>query len=112
MEKLADAEPVLERCKKLLPPHIKGRIHTPYLGGMLDAGMAAILAEEIVEAIRYVEDPDFYLPTEDPDLENGRIWLGAADDTIMRKRGIEFVDAAHPVSPPSWAPPRIRKRPR
>jgi len=96
VEKLADAEPVLERCKKLLPPHIKGRIHTPYLGGTLDAGMAAILAEEIVEAIRYVEDPDFYLPTEDPDLENGRIWLGAADDTIMRKRGIEFVDGSAP----------------
>ncbi|SMC27270.1 acetyl-CoA decarbonylase/synthase beta subunit [Desulfacinum hydrothermale DSM 13146] len=96
VEKLADAEPVLERCKKLLPAHIKGRIHTPYLGGTLDAGMAAILAEEIVEAIRYVEDPDFYLPTEDPDIENGRIWLGAADDTIMRKRGIEFVDGSAP----------------
>ena len=61
IEKLADAEPVMERCRQLLPPHIKGKIHVPYLGHTLDAGMAAILAEEIVEAIRYVEDPDFYV---------------------------------------------------
>lgn len=96
VEKLADAEPVLERCKKLLPPHIKGPIHVPYLGHTLDAGMAAILAEEIFEAIRYVEDPDFYLPGEDCDPENGKIWLGAADDVIMRKRGVEFVDGSAP----------------
>ncbi|MCU0586656.1 MAG: acetyl-CoA decarbonylase/synthase complex subunit alpha/beta [Syntrophobacteraceae bacterium] len=98
VEKVADAEPVLARCKALLPPHIKtkGNIHVPYLGHLLDAGMAAILAEEIVEAIRYVEDPDFYLPGEDCDLDNGKMWLGAADDVIMRKRGVEFVDGSAP----------------
>ena len=58
VEKLADAEPVMQRCKNLLPPHVKGNIHTPYLGHLLDAGMAAILAEEVGEAIRYVDDPD------------------------------------------------------
>ena len=64
---------------------------------MLDAGMAAILAEEIAEAIRYVEDPDFYQPEmEDPDVDAGKIWLGAADDAIMRKRGVEFVDGTAP----------------
>jgi acetyl-CoA synthase len=63
----------------------------------LDAGMAALFAEEIVEAIRYVETPDFYQPEmEDPDVENGKIWLGAADDAIMRKRGVEFVDGTAP----------------
>jgi acetyl-CoA synthase len=96
VEKLADAEPVLERVKKLLPPHIKSKIHVPYLGHTLDAGMAAILAEEIYEAIRYVEEPDFYLQGEDCDVENGKIWLGAADDVIMRKRGVEFVDGSAP----------------
>ncbi len=98
VEKVADAEPVLARCKALLPPHMrtKGNIHVPYLGHLLDAGMAAILAEEIVEAIRYVEDPDFYTPGEDCDVENGKIWLGAADDVIMRKRGVEFVDGSAP----------------
>jgi acetyl-CoA synthase len=74
----------------------KGNIHVPYLGHLLDAGMAATLAGEIVEAIRYVEEPDFYLPSEDCDLENGKIWLGAADDIIMRKRGVEFVDGSAP----------------
>jgi acetyl-CoA synthase len=98
VEKVADAEPVLARCKALLPPHIKTKsnIHVPYLGHLLDAGMAAILAEEIVEAIRYVEDPEFYFPGEDCDLDNGKMWLGAADDVIMRKRGVEFVDGSAP----------------
>lgn len=98
IEKLGDAEGVLKTCKGLLPPHIKtkGNIHLPYLGGTLDSGMAAILAEEIFEAIRYVEDPTFYLQSEECDIENGKIWLGAADDTVMRKRGIEFVDGSAP----------------
>ncbi len=87
----------LELARKLLPPHLKKDCHVPYLGPVLDAGMAALFAEEIVEAIRYVEDPDFYQPgVEDPDVDNGKIWLGAADDTIMRKRGVEFVDGTAP----------------
>ncbi|RLJ03228.1 MAG: CO dehydrogenase/CO-methylating acetyl-CoA synthase complex subunit beta, partial [Candidatus Aenigmatarchaeota archaeon] len=59
--------------------------------------MAALFAEEIVEAIRYVEEPDFYQPlVEDPDIDNNKLWLGAADDVIMRKRGVEFVDGTAP----------------
>jgi acetyl-CoA synthase len=98
IEKLADAEPVIKLCRELLPPHIKAQhnINLPYLGGTLDSGMAAILAEEVVEAIRYVDDPDFYYPGEECDIDNGKMWLGAADDTIMRKRGIEFVDGSAP----------------
>ncbi|MEM5785961.1 MAG: acetyl-CoA decarbonylase/synthase complex subunit alpha/beta [Syntrophobacteraceae bacterium] len=98
VEKLGDAESVIKRCRELLPPHIKiqHNVHLPYLGNTLDAGMAAILAEEVSEAIRYVEDPDFYCQSEECDLDGGRIWLGAADDTIMRKRGIEFVDGSAP----------------
>ncbi len=96
VETLADAEPVMERVRQLLPPHMKGKIHVPYLGHTLDAGMAAILAEEIAEAIRYVEDPDFYTTEEDPDTAAGQLWVGAAHDVIMRKRGIEFVDGSAP----------------
>ena len=97
VENLADAEGVMKRCRELLPPHVKKDCHVPYLGPLLDAGMAALFAEEIVEAIRYVEQPDFYQPNvEDPDLENGKLWLGAADDVIMRKRGVEFVDGTAP----------------
>ena len=44
IEKLGDAEPVMKKCRELLPPHIKPEhnIHLPYLGGTLDSGMAAI----------------------------------------------------------------------
>jgi hypothetical protein len=50
--------------------------------------------EEVIEAIRYLEDPNFYTKTEEP--VNGNIWLGAADDVIFRKRGVEFVDGTAP----------------
>jgi len=97
VETLGDAEKIIQRCRALLPPHVKKDVNLPYLGPLLDAGIAAIFAEEIVEAIRYVEDPDFYQPSlEDPDIDNGKIWLGAADDAIMRKRGVEFVDGTAP----------------
>lgn len=93
---LADARKPLDVARSLLPAHVKIQNHLPYLGPLLDAGMAAILAEEIVEAIRYVEDPDFYLVSEDVDLEKGKIWLGAAEDTVFRKRGVQFVDGSAP----------------
>jgi acetyl-CoA synthase len=94
---LDSAKQVMDFSRALLPPHIKNDGNLPYLGPILDAGMGAIFAEEIAEAIRYVEDPDFYQPeVEDPDVENGKIWLGAADDAIMRKRGVEFVDGTAP----------------
>lgn len=94
---LDSARRPLEFARSLLPPHVKNVCHLPYLGPLLDAGMAALFAEEISEAIRYLEDPDFYQPeVEDPDVENGKIWLGAADDAIMRKRGVEFVDGTAP----------------
>jgi len=93
---LGDAKKPLEVARALLPAHVKIQNHLPYLGPLLDAGMAAILAEEIVEAIRYVEDPDFYLVSEDVDLENGKIWLGAAEDSVFRKRGVQFVDGSAP----------------
>ena len=93
---LGDAKKPLEIIRKLLPPHVKNVHHLPFLGPLLDAGMAAILAEEIVEAIRYVEDPGFYLVSEEIDEAAGKIWLGAAEDTVFRKRGIQFVDGTAP----------------
>ena len=43
---LDSAKQVMEFCRKLLPPHIKKDFHLPYLGPLLDAGMAALFAEE------------------------------------------------------------------
>jgi acetyl-CoA synthase len=96
VETLEDMKKPLEVARGLLPPHVKGQHHLPYLGPLLDAGMAAIFAFEIEEALRYLEQPDFYLHSEDPDLENGKIWVGAADDIVLRKRGVEFVDGSAP----------------
>jgi acetyl-CoA synthase len=96
VETLEDIQKPLAFARKLLPPHVKGSNHLPYLGPLLDAGMAALFAFELDEALRYLEEPDFYLPTEEVDLEAGKVWLGAADDTIMRKRGVEFVDGSAP----------------
>jgi acetyl-CoA synthase len=94
VEKLGDMESVLKRCKSLLPPPVREEHPLPYLAPALDAGMATLFAEELTEAIRYLETPDFYTKQEDP--VDGNIWLGAADDVILRKRGVEFVDGTAP----------------
>jgi len=94
VEKLGDIEPILERCRTLLPPLVKENSPLPYLAPALDAGMATFFAEEIIEAARYLKEPDFYTKQEDPTDDN--LWLGAADDVILRKRGIEFVDGTAP----------------
>jgi len=94
VEKLGDMEEILKKCKTMLPPLVRETHPLPYLAPALDAGMATFFAEEIFEAIRYLEEPDFYTKQEDPTDNN--IWLGAADDVILRKRGIEFVDGTAP----------------
>ena len=94
VEKLGDMEQVLDRCKAILPPPVREKYPLPYLGPTLDAGMATLFAEELAEAIRYLEEPNFYTKTED--IAEDNIWLGAADDIILRKRGIEFVDGTAP----------------
>ncbi len=94
VEKLSDMEHVLNICKDLLPPPVKEKHHLPYLGPALDAGMATFFAEEMFEAIKYIEDKNVYVLGED--VTDSNFWLGAADDIIMRKRGVEFVDGTAP----------------
>ncbi|MEN8210217.1 MAG: acetyl-CoA decarbonylase/synthase complex subunit alpha/beta [Thermodesulfobacteriota bacterium] len=96
VETLEDLKKPMEFAKGLLPPHIKLKNWLPFLGPLLDAGMAGIFSYEIIEALRYLNEPDFYIAQEDPDIENGKLWVGAADDTILRKRGVEFVDGSAP----------------
>lgn len=91
---LGDCQPVLRRCRAILPPPVKETHHLPYLAPALDAGMATLWAEEIEEAMRYLEQPDFYLRGEE--VSDRNIWLGAPDDVILRKRGVEFVDGTAP----------------
>jgi len=86
VEKLADFKEVMDEIKGLLPPPVDDDLWVPYLGQALDAGMATLFAEEIIEACKYLIGPN---PVND-------IWLGAADDVILRERGIQFVDGTAP----------------
>ncbi|MFC1669717.1 acetyl-CoA decarbonylase/synthase complex subunit alpha/beta [Spirochaetota bacterium] len=94
VEKLSDMEKIMKVTNRLLPPPVMEKYNLPYLGPVLDAGMATFFAEEMTEAIKYIENPNVYVQGEDPTDDN--IWLGAADDVIMRKRGVEFVDGTAP----------------
>lgn len=85
---------LLDEAKKLLPPLPSDNLWVPYLGNTLDAGMATLFADEIIEAIKYTQNPPPYLTEANPDEEN--LWIGAANDIIMRERGIEFVDGTAP----------------
>src|ERR1035437_2696098 len=86
MQPLADLRRILKRAKELLPARPSDKLWLPYLGNTLDAGVAALFACEVIEACKYVMGPN---PIEG-------IWLGAANDVIMRERGLEFVDGTAP----------------
>lgn len=95
VKQLGDMREIFQECRKLLPATVSEHLWLPYLAPALDAGMATFFAEEMYEAIcYYIDEPDFYAKTEDP--TGDRIWLGAADDVIFRKRGVEFVDGTAP----------------
>jgi hypothetical protein len=80
VEKLGDMEQVLKKCKGILPPPVREDHPLPYLAPALDAGMATFFAEECIEAIRYLEQPDFYLRGED--ITDTNIWL----EIFMKQR--------------------------
>jgi len=83
---LGDCEEALGHARALLPPVPEEKIYLPYLGWALDAGIATLFAEEVIEACKYIIGPN---PVDG-------IWLGAAADVILRERGIEFVDGTAP----------------
>ncbi len=83
---LKDLSDVLKRSKSLIPERPSEKAWLPYLGNTLDAGVAALFSCEVIEACKYLIGPD---PVQD-------IWLGAANDVIMRERGVEFVDGTAP----------------
>lgn len=86
METLADLRGILREAKGLLPERPSENLWLPYLGNALDAGVASLFACEVIEACKYIIGPN---PVDG-------IWLGAANDVIMRERGIEFVDGTAP----------------
>jgi acetyl-CoA synthase len=82
---LGQAREVLEVAKSLLSEEPSERIWLPYLPAALDAGIATLLAEELLKAIAYLEG-------EEP-LEG---WHGFISDTILRTLGIQLVDGRLP----------------
>lgn len=82
---LGDIKPVLDHVKELLPQLPSDNLWLPYLGDALDSGIATMLAEEIIVAIRYLngEEPQ-------PDC------IGFFSDTILRTLGIQLVDGRMP----------------
>ncbi len=108
VEKLGDLQPVLDTAKGLLHPVPPDRRWTPYLGETLDAGMATLLAEEGIEAVRFVygQQPEplagFKLAGgtsfTSPDFAgngDGRL-NGPIDDIQLRSWGIQLVDGRMP----------------
>jgi acetyl-CoA synthase len=90
---LGDMKPVFEKCKSLLPPQVADKVWVPYLGHVLDAGASTLFLFEMEEAMKYLEKPPYFVSE---DCDEDHLWLGAADDIILRKRGVEFVDGTAP----------------
>src|SRR3972149_4513426 len=82
---LEEARAPLRIARSLLPPVPTERLWLPYLGDALDAGIATLLAEEVIEALRYANGG----------APNG-IYLGFTDDAILRTQGIKLVDGRMP----------------
>jgi acetyl-CoA synthase len=91
---LAGLTELLGKAEDLLPPLPDENLWLPYLGRTLDAGMATLFIDEVIEALKYIEDPMPYFTQANPDDDH--LWLGAANDVILRERGIEFVDGTAP----------------
>jgi acetyl-CoA synthase len=111
VSKLGDLEFVLEHAKGLLHPPPDDQLWTPYLGETLDCGMATLLAEEIIEGIRFVygEEPQTYPGLElagstsftSPDTNGDEpstdgYLNGPIDDIQLRSWGIQLVDGRMP----------------
>jgi len=87
IEKVSDMERVLKIAKDLLPEEPSQDLWLPYLGNTLDAGIATLFGAEMIMALRYIGIGE-------PPVND--LYLGAADDVIMRARGVEFVDGSAP----------------
>ena len=111
VSKLSDLELVVEHAMSLLHPIPDDQLWTPYLGETLDSGMATLLAEEIIEGIRFVygEEPQSYpglvlagsTSFTSPDANGGEPSTdghlnGPIDDIQLRSWGIQLVDGRMP----------------
>ena len=82
---LGEMKPQIEHARKLLPSLPAQQQWLPYLGDGLDAGVAAMLATEVLVALRTVNGH-----------QTPPGWQGFISDTIMRELGIQLVDGRMP----------------
>lgn len=90
VEKLGDLMPALEHAKSLTPASPPSeRLWLPYLGPALDAGMATLFAEEIIEGCRSLNGNW-------PEKAPWGQYNGPIDDVRLRSWGIQLVDGRMP----------------
>ncbi|MEW6570071.1 MAG: acetyl-CoA decarbonylase/synthase complex subunit alpha/beta [Nitrospirota bacterium] len=88
---LSDMRVALGMAKEMLHDEPEEHLWKPYLGEALDSGMASLFAEEIIMALRYINNLE---PVTDP--ETGCVYNGFITDTIQRNLGIQLVDGTMP----------------
>ncbi|RPJ84066.1 MAG: CO dehydrogenase/CO-methylating acetyl-CoA synthase complex subunit beta, partial [Acidobacteria bacterium] len=86
VETLKQCSQALSEARLLLPPVPSDRLWLPYLGAALDAGIATLISQEVIEVLRYL----------DPDYKPEPPFLGFTDDSILRNQGIKLVDGRMP----------------
>ena len=90
VEKLGDMKVPLEHAAQLLPSLPREHLWLPYLGETLDAGIATLFAEEVIEGIRFARG-------EQPEKgKNDFVYNGPIDDIQLRSWGIQLVDGRMP----------------
>ena len=82
---LGDLRVQLAHARELLPPAPTEQLWLPYLGDGLDAGVASMLASEVLVALRTINGD-----------QTPPGWQGFISDTIMRELGIQLVDGRMP----------------
>ncbi len=85
VDTLAKAQAALEGAASLLPLIPDETRWLPYLGHTLDAGVATLIAEEIIEVLKVFNGQE----PEEP-------WLGFTGDATLRLQGIKLVDGRMP----------------
>jgi len=82
---LKEAKEIVDYSKTLLHEEPSNKIWLPYLGDALDSGVATLLCEEVIMALRclYLQEPQ-------------KDCNGFFSDTILRTLGIQLVDGRMP----------------
>jgi acetyl-CoA synthase len=86
VQKLGDLEESLQEAKRLLRDIPSDELWLPYLGDVLDCGVATLIAEETIESLKHVNGPN----------PCSGIWLGFTGDPVLRMQGIKLVDGRMP----------------